>query len=139
LVTIALKKQFKDWIAGQVSSGRYASELEAIEDALAAKIEEEEVARLRARLKESMAQAERGETVPANEAFFERLYARIDEIEAKKRAPIRSSFRQTPKATSLPSSNLLHKTILFGLEDSRRNCRSASNATSPPSLDQALR
>lgn len=70
-MNIPLKKQHADWIAAQVSAGRYASELEAIEDALATKIEEDEIRGLRARLKESIAQADRGETVLADDAFWE--------------------------------------------------------------------
>jgi putative addiction module CopG family antidote len=79
-MNIPLKKQYADWIAGQISSGRYASEIEAVEDAIAAKIEDEEIERLRARLKESIAQADRGETVVADEAFFERKKQRIRDL-----------------------------------------------------------
>lgn len=85
-MNIPLKKQHADWIAAQVNAGRYASEAEAIDDAIAAKIEEDEIARLRERLKESIAQADRGEVVPADEAFFQTLYDRISEIESKKTA-----------------------------------------------------
>lgn len=70
-MNIPLKKQHAEWIAAQVSAGRYASELDAIDDAIAAKIEEDEIARLRTRLKESIAQADRGETVLADDAFWE--------------------------------------------------------------------
>ena len=34
-MNIPLKKPYADWIAEQVSAGRYASEIEAVEDALA--------------------------------------------------------------------------------------------------------
>ena len=82
-MNIPLKQRYLDWIAEQVSAGRYASEIEAVEDALAAKIADEEVERLRARLKESIAQAERSETVPAEEVF-RRLHDRIDRIAAER-------------------------------------------------------
>ena len=82
-MNIPLKKRYLDWIAEQVNAGRYASEIEAIEDALAAKIEEDEIARLRERLKESIAQADRGELAPADEVF-QRLYDRIDRIAAER-------------------------------------------------------
>lgn len=70
-MNIPLKKQHADWIAEQVRAGRYASELEAIEDALAARIEEDEIERLRARLEESIAQVDRGEVIAADDAYFE--------------------------------------------------------------------
>lgn len=79
-MNVPLKKHHADWIATQVSAGRYASEAEAVEDAIAALIEEDDVQRLRASLKESVAQVERGETVAADDAFFQRLYDRIDRI-----------------------------------------------------------
>jgi len=82
-MNIPLKKRYLDWIAEQVNAGRYASEIEAIEDALAAKIEEDEIARLRERLKESIAQADRGELAPADEVF-QRLCDRIDRIAAER-------------------------------------------------------
>ena len=66
-MNIPLKKRYADWIAEQVSAGRYASEIEAIEDAVAEKIENEDYERLR----ESERQIERGEYVVADDAFFE--------------------------------------------------------------------
>ena len=71
-MNIPLKKRYADWIAEQVSAGRYASEIEAIEDAVAEKIENEDYERLRERLRESERQFERGEYVVADDAFFER-------------------------------------------------------------------
>lgn len=77
-MNIPLKKRYADWIAEQVSAGRYASEVEAIEDALAAKIKADDAAWkadgefLRERLRESERQIERGEVVVADDAFFER-------------------------------------------------------------------
>ena len=71
-MNIPLKKRYADWIAEQVSAGRYASEIEAIEDAVAEKIENEDYERLRERLRESERQIERGEYVVADDAFFER-------------------------------------------------------------------
>ena len=70
-MNIPLKKQHADWIAEQVRRGRYASELEAIEDALAARIEEDEIERLRARLEESIAQVDRDEVISADDAYFD--------------------------------------------------------------------
>ena len=70
-MNIPLKKRYQDWIAGQVSAGRYASEIEAIEEAIAEKMENDEAERLWERIQESEAQIERGEYVVADEAFFE--------------------------------------------------------------------
>ena len=85
-MNIQLKKRYADWIAEQISAGRYATEAEAVEDALAKQIEEAEIERLRARLKESIAQADRGETVVADEAFFDELRARVERNVAKRGA-----------------------------------------------------
>lgn len=80
---IPLRKQHADWIAEQVRAGRYASELEAIEDALSARIEEDEDVR---RLREKLARAEEdigaGRLTPADDAFFKRLHDRIDSSSA---------------------------------------------------------
>jgi Arc/MetJ-type ribon-helix-helix transcriptional regulator len=71
-MNIPLKKRYVDWIAEQVRAGRYTSEIEAIEEAVADKIENDEYERLRARIAESERQIERGEFVRADDAFFER-------------------------------------------------------------------
>ena len=82
-MSIPLKKQHADWIAEQVRAGRYASELEAIEDALAARIEEDEDVR---RLREKLVRAEEdiaaGRLTLADDAFFKRLHDRIDSFSA---------------------------------------------------------
>lgn len=76
-MNIPLNKHPAEWVAEQVSAGRYASEFEAIEDALATKMREDEAAwkadgeRLRQRLHGSERQIERGEYVVADDAFFE--------------------------------------------------------------------
>jgi Arc/MetJ-type ribon-helix-helix transcriptional regulator len=85
-MNIPLKKHQADWIAEQVRIGRYASEIEAIEDALAAKIALDKAAweadgeLLRERMRVSMAQIERGEVVEADDAFFERLRERVRKV-----------------------------------------------------------
>ncbi len=85
-MNIPLKKHQADWIAEQVRIGRYASEIEAIEDALAAKIAADKAAWeadgevLRERMRVSMAQIERGEVVEADEAFFDRLRERVRKV-----------------------------------------------------------
>lgn len=85
-MNVPLKKHHADWIAAQVSAGRYASEAEAVEDAIAAKMREDQAAweadgeLLRHRLQESLAQVERGEVVVADDAFFERLYERVRKV-----------------------------------------------------------
>ena len=70
-MNIPLKKRYQDWIAGQVSAGRYASEIEAIEEAIAEKMENDEASRLWERIQESERQIDRGEYVVADEAYFE--------------------------------------------------------------------
>lgn len=75
-MNIQLKKRYADWIAEQISAGRYATEIEAVEDAIAAKIEktkeEEEIERLQKRIMESERQHAEGEYVVADDAFFDR-------------------------------------------------------------------
>jgi Arc/MetJ-type ribon-helix-helix transcriptional regulator len=82
-MTVPLKKHQADWIAEQVRFGSYGSEIEAIEDALAAKIAGEEDSRL---LRENLCQSEQdiaaGRLNSADEAF-DRLRMTIDAIAAK--------------------------------------------------------
>ena len=78
-MNIPLNKSYRDWIEAAVRSGRYASEIEAIEDAIREKIEHDEVERLRERIRESERQIERGEVVVADEAYFESKRRRIRE------------------------------------------------------------
>jgi Arc/MetJ-type ribon-helix-helix transcriptional regulator len=85
-MNIPLKKRYLDWIAEQVSAGRYASEIEAVEDALAAKIEEEEKQYFREKLRKAEEDVREGRTVPMDDAFFDRLGARIEEVAARKKA-----------------------------------------------------
>jgi Arc/MetJ-type ribon-helix-helix transcriptional regulator len=82
-MTIPLKKHQADWIAEQVRIGRYASEIEAIEDALADKIADEEDSRLlREKLRRSEEDIAAGRLISADEVF-DRLRKRIDAIAAK--------------------------------------------------------
>lgn len=82
-MNIPLKKHQADWIAEQVRIGRYASEIEAIEDALAAKIaDEEDIRLLREKLRRSEEDIAAGRVYPAEEVF-ERLHKRIEAIAAK--------------------------------------------------------
>jgi Arc/MetJ-type ribon-helix-helix transcriptional regulator len=82
-MNIPLKKHQADWIAEQVRIGRYASEIEAIEDALAAKIaDEEDVRLLREKLRRSEEDIAAGRVVSSGEVF-DRLRKRIDVIAAK--------------------------------------------------------
>ena len=71
-MNIPLKKRYADWIAEQVSAGRYASEIEAIEDAVAEKIRTDEAAYFRERLRKSEEDIRHGRTIVADDAFFER-------------------------------------------------------------------
>jgi len=71
-MNIPLKKRYQDWIAEQVSAGRYSSEIEAIEEALREQMERDEANRLWERIQESERQIERGEYVVADDPFFER-------------------------------------------------------------------
>jgi Arc/MetJ-type ribon-helix-helix transcriptional regulator len=82
-MNIPLKKRYQDWIAEQVSAGRYASEIEAIEEAIAdkMKIDEAEYFRERRRLAEEDIKA--GRVVAADDAFFESLRSRVREIAKK--------------------------------------------------------
>jgi len=79
-MNIPLNKRYQDWIAEQVSSGRYASEIEAVEDALATRMREDEAAYFRERLRLSEEDIKAGRTVVADDAFFESMRARVREI-----------------------------------------------------------
>ena len=74
---IPLKKHQAEWIAEQVSSGRYETELAAIEDAIAAKMREDEQdwlatrERLRERLRQGEDDIKHGRVVVADDAFWE--------------------------------------------------------------------
>lgn len=84
-MNVPLKKHHADWIAEQISAGRYATELEAIEDAITAKIDNDEIARLQEKLRRSDEDIAAGRVVLADDAFWQRLHDRIDAIEAAKR------------------------------------------------------
>ncbi|SMH52395.1 ribbon-helix-helix domain-containing protein [Mesorhizobium australicum] len=91
-MNIPLKKQQAQWIAEQVSSGRYRDELEAIEDAITAKMREDEAdwAAAREELREKLRRSEEdirdGRVVVANDAFWNEIDERIDRIEATRKA-----------------------------------------------------
>ncbi|WP_157016344.1 ribbon-helix-helix domain-containing protein [Mesorhizobium xinjiangense] len=82
-MNLPLKQDVKDWVARQVSSGRYASEADAIDEALREKIENEAADRILSRIEESEQQYERGEFAVADDAFFDRLRERIIQARAK--------------------------------------------------------
>jgi len=82
-MNIPLKKRYQDWIAGQVSAGRYASEIEAIEEAIAEKMENDEAEYFRERLRLSEEDIKAGRVIVADDAFFESLRARVREIAKK--------------------------------------------------------
>lgn len=85
-MNIPLKQRYLDWIAEQVSAGRYASEIEAVEDALALKIERDESERLETRMRQSEREHSDGRYVVADEAFFERKKQMIlDRVSADRR------------------------------------------------------
>lgn len=91
-MNIPLKKQQAQWIAEQVSSGRYRDELEAIEDAIAAKMREDEAdwAETRERLREKLRRSEEdirdGRVVVADDPFWNEIDERINRIEAARKA-----------------------------------------------------
>ncbi len=96
-MNIPLKKPYADWISQQVTSGRYASEAEAVEDAIAAKMKadnkswQDDGETLRARVRESERQAERGEVIAADDASFDMLRERISTVVSKGKRAIASS------------------------------------------------
>jgi putative addiction module CopG family antidote len=79
-MTIALKKQFLDWIDKEVRSGRYNSETEVVEEALREKMEKEEKDYFQERLRLSEEDVKAGRVVRADEAFFERKRQRIRDL-----------------------------------------------------------
>ncbi|RST84807.1 hypothetical protein EJC49_18770 [Aquibium carbonis] len=84
-MNIPLSKHQADWIAEQVRIGRYASEIEAIENAVAAKIaDEEDVRLLREKLRRSEEDVATGRVVSSDEVF-DRLRRRIEAIAAEGR------------------------------------------------------
>jgi Arc/MetJ-type ribon-helix-helix transcriptional regulator len=76
-MNIPLKKHQADWIAEQVSSGRYQTELEAIEDAIAAMMREDDAdwkatrEKLLERIRTAQEDIRNGRTILADDAFFE--------------------------------------------------------------------
>ena len=76
-MNIHLNKRYADWIAEQVDSGRYASEMEAVEDAIAAKIASDEADYFRERRHQAEDDIRDGRTVLADDAFFERKRRRV--------------------------------------------------------------
>lgn len=82
-MNIPLKKQHADWIAAQVDAGRYASEIEAIEDAVASMMRSDEDARAADRqdLREKLLLAEedirQGRVVVADGAYWESKLKRL--------------------------------------------------------------
>ena len=82
-MNIPLKKRYQDWIAGQVSAGRYSSEIEAIEEAIAEKMKNDEVEYFRKRRSLAEEDIKAGRVVVADDAFFESLRARVREIATK--------------------------------------------------------
>ena len=81
-MTIAIKRELERKIADKVMSGRYASADDVVANALDVLDQVEEAERLwktdiRGKIKEGWAQAERGESIPADIAFA-RLRDRID-------------------------------------------------------------
>lgn len=71
-MNIRLNKRYAEWIAEQVSTGRYASELEAVEEAIAAKMAVDEAEHFRDRRRQAEDDIREGRTVAADDAFFER-------------------------------------------------------------------
>lgn len=90
-MNIPLKKHQAEWVAEQISAGRYASELEAIEDAIASKIRKDEAAwvadgeKLRERLERSLKDMREGRVIVTDDAFWRDKYALIDRIAADKK------------------------------------------------------
>jgi Arc/MetJ-type ribon-helix-helix transcriptional regulator len=82
-MNIPLNKRYQDWIAEQVSSGRYASEIEAVEDALATRMREDEAEYFRERLRLAEEDIKAGRTVVADDAFFESKRQRIRDLYMK--------------------------------------------------------
>ena len=70
-MNIPLKKRYQDWIAGQVSAGRYTSEIEAIEEAIAEKMKNDEVEYFRERRRLAEEDIKAGRVIVVDEAFFE--------------------------------------------------------------------
>lgn len=85
-MNIQLKKRYADWIAEQISAGRYATEIEAVEDAIAAKIADEEAEYFRERRRLAEEDIKAGRTVVADDAFFDSLRARIRDNAARRKA-----------------------------------------------------
>jgi Arc/MetJ-type ribon-helix-helix transcriptional regulator len=86
-VNIPLKKRYQDWIAGQVSAGRYASEIEAIEEAIAEKMENDEAEYFRERLRLSKEDIKAGRVIVADDAYFESKRQRIRDLYMKDENP----------------------------------------------------
>ena len=82
-MNISLTKELEDYVAAQLKTGHYGSASEVIREALRTKIKEERRALLNERIEKSEGQIARGEVIPVDDAFYERLLSKVREVEAK--------------------------------------------------------
>ena len=82
-MNISLTKELEEFVAAQLKTGHYGSASEVIREALRTQIKEQRRALLNERIAKSDGQIARGETIPVDDAFFDRLKQRIREVEAK--------------------------------------------------------
>ncbi|MFT5112396.1 MAG: putative addiction module CopG family antidote [Parasphingorhabdus sp.] len=78
-MNISLTRELEDYIKDQVKTGHYKSNSEVIREALRGKIHTEMENRLDQRLAVSMQQVANGETVLADDEYFERKRQMIRE------------------------------------------------------------
>jgi antitoxin ParD1/3/4 len=82
-MNISLTKELEDYVAAQLKTGHYGSASEVIREALRTQIKEQRRALLKERIELSEGQIARGEVIPVDDAFFERLRSKIREVEIK--------------------------------------------------------
>ena len=82
-MNISLTKELEDYVAAQLKTGHYGSASEVIREALRTQIKEQRRALLNERIAKSEGQIARGEVIPVDDAFYEKLLNKVREVEAK--------------------------------------------------------
>ena len=80
-MNIYLGKHFEEMIREKVASGRYANASEVVREALRRmEVDEEKLARLRAKINEGLASIERGDVIEIDDldAYFDDLMRRVE-------------------------------------------------------------
>jgi antitoxin ParD1/3/4 len=83
-MNISLTKELEDYVAAQLKTGHYGSASEVIREALRTQIKEQRRALLNERIEKNEGQIARGEVMPVDDAFYEKLRNKISDVQAKR-------------------------------------------------------